>query len=214
MMKKIVVAALFCISLSFAGVADPTQYTSGANEPETPVVNINHVENDEPIFSVSIHPISMLILSFFDIQSVYLTIEGNLNSHMSLITRPYIIWTDFSNSYEEWDVYIFGISEGLRFYFNEGHRGFFASAHFEYDRAGVDYEYKDNAKEDESYGANGIGGYFYVGHKILVGHFTSSFDIGVGFSKFFASGREKDDIEDVSSSGVNWDVNYTIGFAF
>lgn len=213
-MKKILTVLALGCSFAMAEIADPTLYTSGASEPETPVVNINHVENDEPLFAVSVHPVSMLILSLFDIPSIYLTIEGNLGSNMSVITRPNIIWKDFSSSDQELDIFIFGISEGLRFYFADGHRGLFVAAHFIYQRAGLDYEYKNNASKDVSSHANGFGGGLYLGHKIRSGHFTSSFDVGLNYIKYSASKDEKDDIEDVATVGVGWDFNYTIGFAF
>lgn len=213
-MKKVLTALALCASFALAEVADPTLYTSGASEPETPVVNVNHVDSDEPVFAVSIHPISMLVLSLFDVPSVYLTIEGNLGSRMSLITRPHIIWKEFSDSDETLDIFIFGISEGLRYYFGGGHRGFFATAHFMYERASLDYTYKYDIREDESASANGFGGGFYIGHKLISGHFTSSFDVGFTYIKYSASSEEKDDIEDVSSVGVGWDINYTIGFTF
>ena len=66
MMKKFIAACLFVVAFASAQVVDdPYAYTSGAQEKETPVMDINHTENDEPMFAVSIHPISMLILSLF-----------------------------------------------------------------------------------------------------------------------------------------------------
>ena len=215
MMKKFIAACLFGIAFASAQVVDdPYAYTSGAQEKETPVMDINHTENDEPMFAVSIHPISMLILSLFDIPSIYLTIEGNLGSHMSLITRPSYIWAEFSDSDEDLDIYLFGISEGLRFYFDEGHRGLYLAGHFNYARVGLEYTYDYDHDEDYEAHANGFGVGIYIGHKIRVGHFTSSWDIGYSYMKYSASGKEKDDVEDVSTVGSGYDINYTIGFAF
>lgn len=215
MMKKFIAACLFVVAFASAQVVDdPYAYTSGAQEKETPVMDINHTENDEPMFAVSIHPISMLILSLFDIPSIYLTIEGNLGSHMSLITRPSYIWAEFSDRDEDLDIYLFGISEGLRFYFDEGHRGLYLAGHFNYARVGLEYTYDYDHSEDYEAHANGFGFGLYVGHKIRVGHFTSSWDIGYCYMKYSASGKEKDDVEDVSTVGSGYDINYTIGFAF
>ncbi len=213
-MKKIALACLFAVSLVSAGIADPSEYTSGASEPETPVVNINHVENDEPLFAVSVHPVSMLILSIFDIPSIYLTIEGNLGSHLSLITRPSYVWKDFSDSNRDLDIFIFGLSEGLRYYFSEGHRGLFAAAHFNYARAGMDYEYKNHPEDNEKLRLNGFGFGAYVGHKVRSGHFTMSIDIGYSYVRYSATGKNKDDLDDVTSVGSGLDLNYTIGVAF
>ena len=143
MIKKILSVCLLSIAFASAQVVDdPYAYTSGAQEQETPVVNINHTENDEPMFAVSIHPVSMFILSLFDIPSIFLTIEGNLASHVSLITRPYIVWAEFSDSDEDLDIFLFGISEGLRVYLNEGHRGLYLAGHFNYDRVSLEYTYE------------------------------------------------------------------------
>ena len=215
MIKKILSVCILGVALASAQVVeDPSAYTSGAQESDLPVMNVNHTENDEPTFAISIHPISMLILSLFDIPSIYLTIEGNLGSHMSLITRPYIIWKDFSDSDEELDISLFGISEGLRYYFSEGHRGLYASAHVRYDRAGIEYTYDVDPSENYDAHVNGFGFAIYIGHKILAGHFTSSWDIGYSYTKYSASKKEKDDLDDVSTVGSGYDINYTIGFAF
>ena len=72
MLKKCLILALSLAAFSFAQDAyapapsdevqyeDVSAYTSGAPAPETPVVNINEVPSSDPIFFVSVHPISML----------------------------------------------------------------------------------------------------------------------------------------------------------
>ena len=215
MIKKFIAACLFGVVFASAQVVDdPYAYTSGAQEQETPVMNINHTENDEPLFAFSIHPISMFILSLFDIPSLYLTIEGNLASHASLITRPYIIWKDFSDSDEELDVFLFGISEGLRFYLNEGHRGVYFAGHFNYDRVSLEYTYEGNSKDNSDIHVNGFGFGFYVGHKFRSGHFTTSFDVGYVYSHFSASEKAEDDVEKVATVDSGFDLNYTFGVTF
>lgn len=215
MIKKLVAVCLLEVVFASAQlVEDPNAYTSGAQEAETPVMNINHTENDEPMFAISIHPISMLILSLFDIPSIYLTVEGNLGSRMSLITRPNVIWKDYSYSDRDLDILVLGISEGLRYYFSEGHRGLFAAAHFNYNRASLDYEYSDNPDKDVEAHVNGYGFGIYVGHKIRSGHFTSSWDIGYNYTRFSGSSSEEDDVEKVTNVGSSLDINYTIGVAF
>ena len=215
MIKKFVAVCLLGASLASAQlVEDPNAYTSGAQEPEAPVMNINHTESDEPRFSVAIHPISMLILSLFDIPSIYLTIEGNLGSHMSLVTRPRLIWKGFSDSDEELDIMLFGISEGLRYYFNSGHEGLFAAAHFNYDRASMEYVYDNHPSENFDVHLNGFGFGIYVGHKMRMGRLVTSFDVGYTYTHFSASSKEEDDVEKIASVGSGLDLNYTIGLAF
>ena len=217
MIKKILSISLLGIALAFAQVVDdPNAYTSGAQEPELQVMNVNHTENDEPLFAISIHPISMLVLSLFDVPSLYMTIEGNLSSHLSLVTRPYLIWDDFSYSDENLEIFLFGVSEGLRYYFSEGHRGFYVAPHFSYDRVSLEYsyEYEDGCRNSRNTNVNGFGFGIYIGHKILAGHFTSSWDIGYSYTRFSASKKEKDDVDRVSTVGSGYDINYTIGFAF
>ena len=214
MIKKFIAACL--LSLSFASaqlVDDPHAYTSGAQEKETPVMNVNHTENDEPLFAVSIHPVSMFILTLFDIPSIYLTIEGNLASHVSLITRPYVIWKDFSDRDEELDVMLFGISEGLRFYFDGGHRGLYLAGHFNYDRVSLEYTYEGDSKKDVDIHVNGFGFGLYVGHKYRSGRFTTSFEVGYVYSRYTGSDKAKDDVDRITSVGSGIDLNYTFGFA-
>ena len=215
MIKKILSVCLLSIAFASAQVVDdPYAYTSGAQEQETPVMNINHTENDEPMFAVSIHPVSMFILSLIDVPSIFLTIEGNLASHVSLITRPYVVWTDLSDSDEELDIFWFGISEGLRFYFNEGHRGLYLAGHFNYDRVSLEYTYEGSSRDHRDASANGLGFGVYVGHKFRSGHFTTSFDIGYVYSHYSISGKTKDDVKRVATVGSGYDLNYTFGFAF
>ena len=215
MLKKILSVCLLAGAFAFAQVVDdPYAYTSGAQESDLPVMNVNHTENDEPLFAVSIHPVSMFILSLFDIPSIFLTIEGNLASHVSLITRPYVIWTDFSDSDEDLDVFLFGISEGLRFYLNEGHRGLYLAGHFTYDRVSLEYTYEGSSREDYDVHVNGFGFGVYVGHKFRSGHFTTSFDVGYVYSHFSTSGKAEDDVDRVATVGSGYDINYTFGFAF
>ena len=215
MIKKLMLVCLLGAALASAQlVEDPNAYTSGAQEKETPVMDINHTEHDEPLFAISIHPVSMLILSLFDIPSVYLTIEGNLGSHMSLITRPNVIWKSYSDSDEDLDILIFGISEGLRYYFSSGHKGVFAATHFNYNRASLEYTYEDRADKDWGVHLNGFGFGIYLGHKMRMDHLTTSIDIGYTYNRFSASEKEKDDVDKVASVGSGLDINYTIGFAF
>ena len=197
MFKKGLAICAVCASLAFAGVADPTLYTSGAAEPATPLVNVNYVENNEPMFAVSIHPVDMIFDAVWGRPSVMLTIEGNLNSRFSLITRPHLMWGEYtrgskgSENRRTIDVFNFGVSEGIRGYFRPGHRGRFLAGHFLYNRVNLDYDFAEYPEANEKFKGNGFGGAFYAGHKYRSGSFTSSFEIGLDFVS----------------------VNYSIGYA-
>jgi len=220
MLKKILSLCVFGAALSFAEMADPSLYTSGAAEPATPMMNINFVENDEPMFAVSIHPIDMIYDAIYTVPSVRLSIEGNINSNMSLMTRPTVMWGEFTRGSSrnrirrDIDVLLFGISEGLRFYFSKGHRGWFMAGHFLYDRINLDYDFKYHPEENTSFKGNGFGFAFYGGHKHRSGHFTSSFEIGLSYTRYSIKQSARDDLDRVSEVNAELDVNYSIGYAF
>lgn len=220
-MKKIISAFAFVACLATSGLAqvvdDPSQYTSGASEPATPNMTINHVESSEPVFAISIHPITMIVYSLIlDIPSIYVTIEGNINSNVSIITRPFYLGKEWSDDNEKIDLDMFGLSEGVRYYFNRGHQGLFTAFHVNYEYVSIEYDYDGKgyfADEKENATGNALGLGFYLGSKSMWGHFTTSWDIGLTYTKSFVKASSKDDIEEVSDVGVGFDINYTMGFA-
>ncbi len=218
-MKHIVLSVKLLLAFAAAALAqvveDPSQYTSGAAEPATPNVTVNHVESNEPVFAISVHPVTMAIYSLvLDIPSLYLTVEGNINSNASIITRPFYVGKEFDNKYENIDLDIFGLSEGFRYYFMRGHKGWFASFHVNYEYISLEYTDKDDRDDNIKVTGNGIGIGAYLGTKTLWGgRFTTSWDIGVTYTQAFVKGRSKDDVDEVSDVGVGIDLNYTMGFA-
>ncbi|MCQ2104336.1 MAG: DUF3575 domain-containing protein [Fibrobacter sp.] len=222
MLKKLFasVAVVAFLAGTAAAQDDVSQYTSGAPAPETPMMNINEVASSEPTFAISLHPWSMIIYTgVLGVPSIFLTVEGNINSNASIITRPYYLGKSWEHKdretreKEEIDLNLFGISEGFRYYFNRGHAGYFASFHVMYEYVGIDYEYSGDHDDDFSVSGNSLGIGVYLGSKTMWSRCTSSWDIGVTYSKAFIKGDSKDDVEEVTSVGFGIDLNYTIGFA-
>lgn len=169
-------------------------------------------------FAISLHPITMLVYSVvLDLPSLYVTMENAINSNLSIITRPYYLGANISDDDEEIDIDLFGLSEGVRFYFNRGHQGLFAAFHVLYEYVSLEYTYDSDSRwfEDENIDVtgNGLGIGFYIGSKSMWGHFTTSWDIGVTYMNAFVKGKSKDDVEEVSDNGIGLDINYTMGFA-
>jgi len=223
-MKKLILAfsLVACLaSASFAQVVDdPSKYTSGAKAPATPLVNVNYVASNEPMFSISLHPVSLILYPLvLDYLPLILTIEGNINSNASIITRPFYKsknWSDKDDNRNDTDidVYVIGLSEGFRYYFFRGHKGFYTSIHAMYEYVSIKHEYEDRQSRNSHETGNSLGLAFYVGSKNIWGHFTTSFDVGATYTNTFVNRRYKDDLEEVSSVGVDFDLNYTVGFTF
>jgi hypothetical protein len=219
-LKKIFSICALATAVSFAGVADPTLYTSGAAEPETPLVNINYVPNDEPLFAVSIYPFDMIWDAVYHVPSVKLSFEGCINSSMSLMTQPSVKMGTITRGSKDnpnrrdIDIFLLEISEGIRFYFNRGHRGWFMAGHFVYDRATLDYDFEYDEDADVTFKGNGFGFGFYGGHKTRRGHFTSSLQIGLSYMRYSMKSNVREDLDQASVVNAELDINYSIGFAF
>lgn len=219
-MKKLIFAFVLICSLASAGFAqlveNPSVYTSGASEPYTPNIMVNRVASNEPMFAISIHPITMIVYSLFlDAPSIFVTVEGNINSNVSVITRPFYLGKEWSDHDEEINLDMFGLSEGVRYYFSRGHQGLFTSFHVSYSYVNIEYEYDgrgyyDDEKSDASGNSLGIG--FYLGSKAIWNHFTTSWDIGLTYTNSFVKARYENDIEEVTNVGIGLDINYTMGF--
>lgn len=220
-MKNWFVKFLLCVAfLAVAShaqlVENPEPYTSGAPAPKTPVVNINHVENDEPMFAVEVHPISLLFNPLiWSNETVMFTVEGNINSNASIITRPFYKGEKISKKHEKGYVDVFGLSEGFRYYFDRGHKGWYTAAHFTFEYVSLMHSYDDSKYDRVEDSGNGIELGLYLGHRFRYGrHFVSSIDVGAIYSEIFVSKDGKDDVEDVTNVGIGLDINFTVGFAF
>lgn len=173
---------------------------------------------EDNTFAISLHPITMLVYSVvLDLPSLYVTMENAVNSNVSIITRPFYLGANVSDDDEEIDIDLLGLSEGVRFYFNRGHQGLFAAFHVLYEYVSLEYTYDSDSRwfEDENIDVtgNGLGVGFYIGSKSMWGHFTTSWDIGVTYMNAFVKGKSKDDVKEVSDTGIGLDLNYTMGFA-
>jgi hypothetical protein len=208
---------------------DVSAYTSGAPAPETPVMNINEVASTDPIFYVSIHPISMFLWwALLGIPTISLTIEGCVGPSFAVITRPtFMYWGDTrtsDNVKEEVSLYDYGITLGIRYYFAAHHQGWYIEPQFIYERVTLDYtyDYDDDIDryyprtrdEDMTASGNLFGGGAVMGYKFMSGRFTMSSDIGYAYTTISLKGRSREDVEEASAVGAGFIGNVTAGFAF
>ena len=206
---------------------DVSAYTSGAPAPETPVMNINEVASTDPIFYVSIHPISMFFWwALLGIPTITLTIEGCIGPSFAVVTRPtFLYWGETRSSEyakEEVDLYDYGVTLGLRYYFGAHHKGWYIEPQFMFERVTLDYtyDYKSDSyyyrdpDEDANVSGNLLGGGAVIGYKIMSGKFTMSSDIGYAYRTISLKGRSRDDLEEASAVGAGVTGNVTAGFAF
>lgn len=235
MLKKWFIFVLAMVAFNFAqdvnapasaeqtGYVDMSAYTSGAPAPETPTVTINEVASSDPVFYVSLHPVTLLFWwSIFDIPDIQVTFEGCIGPSFSVVTHPeFLYWSDSrtvggrnTSFNEDVSLYIFGITEGIRYYFGAHHKGLYVEPQFIYEHLGLDYHYAGNDKEDMDVSANAFGGALVAGYKIVVGHFTMASDIGLSYVYASAKGEFRDDIEEASTVGWGYTGNFSIGYAF
>lgn len=191
---------------------DVSAYTSGAPAPETPLVNINETKSDEPVFFVSFHPMSLLILSLVDFTGFYVTLEGNVGPAFGLVVRPVYLNAEASDSDEKLELSEYGAALGLRYYFNPKHQGFYVEPRVEYLRIDGDYTEKYHY-DDATVTGNAFGVGALAGFKATHGHFTMFMDAGYEYYFISVTGRQRDDIEDAATIGGGYDINLGIGFA-
>lgn len=232
MLKKWIVLVMAAAAFTFAQDAyapEPTEetqyedvsaYTSGAPAPETPLVTINEVPSSDPIFFVSLHPITMLFWwAIFDIPTVTLTIEGCIGPSFAIITRPtFLYWSD-SRSFafgddEDVSLVDFGVTEGLRYYFGAHHKGTYIEPQFIFEHISLEYAYSDDRTEDVSISGNIFGGAVVIGYKMVSGHFTMASDIGFGYTSVSLKGESKDDVAEATAVGSGLTGSFSVGYAF
>lgn len=213
-MKSFLKALLLSVCVASYGFAQENEGVEKSPEVAT-MDQVSAAASNDLVFAVSVHPITMIVYSMvLDIPSLFVTLENPIASRMSLITRPAYMGKEWSSGYETVDLDLFGISEGIRYYFNRGHRGYFCAFHFEYDYVSIEHEIEYKSLRDkESVSGNAISLGFYFGGSSKMGHFTTSWDVGVTYREIFAGSDSDDDVEEVTSVGVGLDLNYTIGFA-
>ncbi len=232
MLKKWLFLVLAAAAFSFAQDAyapapteetqyeDMSAYTSGAPAPETPLVTINEVKSSDPIFFISLHPITMLFWwAIFDIPTITITIEGCVGPSFAIITRPtFLYWSDSRtfgfDGNEEVSVLDFGVTEGIRYYFGPHHQGTYVEPQFIFEHVSLDYTYDDEPDDNVNVSGNIFGGAVVVGYKIVSGHFTMSSDIGYGYTSVSLKGRDKDDVAEATAVGGGITGSFSVGYAF
>ena len=123
---------------------------------------------------------------------------------------------------EEVDLYDYGVTLGLRYYFGAHHKGWYIEPQFMFERVTLDYtyDYKSDSyyyrdpDEDANVSGNLLGGGAVIGYKIMSGKFTMSSDIGYAYRTISLKGRSRDDVEEASAVGAGFTGNVTAGFAF
>ncbi|WP_407444610.1 DUF3575 domain-containing protein [Fibrobacter sp.] len=193
---------------------DMSAYTSGAPAPETPVVNINEVPNDEPVFFISIHPLSLSIMSILGLPTFFVTLEACLTESMSGVVRPMYLFSTFDLSVDddEFEISEYGLTLGLRYYWNPLHRGVYIEPELQY--AHISMGFNSGRHKDDSVSGDGIGLGAVMGYKITSGHFSMFMDIGFVYTFVNVSGEFDDDVEEVASIGGAYDFNLGVGYAF
>ena len=219
MIKRIAIVALFLAV--FAGAQGGNWSNYGSDQPTAS--SDEHISTQaapsqpEPVvpntrWSISIHPVSLLIFTtIFGIPWITVTVENNLTSRLSLSSRPELMWASSANG----DLFAYGLYEGLRFYFNEGHKGFYVSPQIGYESISVDYDSDYyNHRSSSSGEASAFIFACYLGLKIQSGHFVSFTEVGFGYTMMSSNDIDDGDADKVAESGFGIDLNYAIGYAF
>lgn len=226
MIKKLFAIALAAATLSFAQdpyAPEPTEatpyedmsaYTSGAPAPETPVMNINEVPNDEPLVFLYIHPVSLAIMTIVGLPTFTLTFEGCLTESLSAIVRPQYVMSSYDVSVgdDEFGFSGYGLTLGGRYYLNPLHRGIYIEPELQYAHVSMDFTH--GRHKDESVSANAVGVGAVLGWKVTSGHLSMFWDVGFIYAFATADGEYDDDVEKVTVVGASYDINLGIGYAF
>ena len=215
MIRKLIAIAIFSTSMVFAQT-DDAEYTrsSAPTVPPPPT---------EYAWNVSIHPISLIIMTALRIPTVYLTVERTIGERTSVIGRPYFLYAsssayDLDSDDASFSIFCGGIQGGLRYYLNPMHRGLYFDVLLQYAHVGLDYD--DNDGGSASASANGFGPYVYSGWKSVMGNTVFFFDVGIGYNIVSAEAKGRasaeEDLERVSGadSGIGYDLDIAFGLAF
>ena len=101
MFKRLVAASLFVAVLANAqddyDWEDSSANSGSAQTEQAAQPMAATSSSDDYSMSVSIHPISMGILTLVGIPSIVATVENNLGARLSLVTRPELVWMDLED---------------------------------------------------------------------------------------------------------------------
>lgn len=214
MFKRIIAASLLVAVL--ANAQDDYEWESTATENSAPQSSqaAPAAASDEYSMSVSIHPISMGILTLVGIPSIVATVENNLGARLSLVSRPELVWMDLEDDGGKVSMFMFAIYEGVRYYFGEGHRGWYLSPQVAYEYVSLDYQNKRNSSDSGEASVNAFAFLVYSGYKYTSGRFVMSTDVGLGYTFMSGSAETQDDAGSIAGNGFTYDLNFTVGLAF
>lgn len=215
MIRKLLLITAISLGMAFAQNPYESTEASQSTSAPTPVVPA-----DDPAWNISIHPVSLVVLTALGLKTVILDVERTVSPHLSALVRPGIIFVS-SDYYDvkdaSWDLYEFMLGAGVRYYVNPGHKGLYFDAQLMYEHAGIDY---DDSDVNASATANAFGPLFLTGWKFRTGRATFGIDLGVGYliAAATAEGTDKNsaekDMDSVADSGFTFDMNITFGIAF
>ena len=218
MFKRFVAATLFVAVLANAQDDydwEDSSANSGSAQTEQAAQPMAASSSTEDYsMSVSIHPISMGILTLVGIPSIVATIENNLGAHLSLSSRPELIWMDVEDDGGQINLFMIGLYEGVRYYFGEGHRGWYLSPQIGYEYVTLEYTGKRNHSDDGEGSVSAFVFVVYGGYKYQSGRFVMSTDVGVGYTVMTGSAETADDAQSIAGNGFGFDLNFMVGFAF
>jgi len=206
------------VALVLAFFANASEYdwenSYGKSDPvaiATPPPNVVTAPVDETSWSISAHPLALLIYTALGSPWVMLTVENNLSENFSLISRPELMWATFAGG----ELFSYGLYEGVRYYTNPGHRGWYFSPQIGYEHVSLDYDSDVDHHRYTSCGEiDALIVVFYSGYKFQSGHFVMSSDVGIGYTILSAKDVGDGDADKAVQSGIGFDLNYTIGYAF
>lgn len=193
---------------------DFSAYTSGAPAPETPLVNINEVPVDEPLFFLYVHPFSLSVMSILGLPTIFVTFEGCFMENLSVVVRPEYLFSTFDIGVDEdeFEVSAYGLTLGLRHYFKPMHRGIYVEPEIQY--AHVELDFTEGRHKDDGVTSDGFGLGAVFGWKMTSGHFSMFWDVGFIYTFATADGKYDDDVAEVSAIGGSYEINLGIGYAF
>ena len=220
MFRKLLAIVILSAFAAFAQDAEDSYITEVPTSSQT-TTSTAAVDNSDPAWTINIHPLSLVVFTALRMPMVYLTIERTITEKTSFVVRPEFLYAS-SDAYNiksdtSFTLYAIGAGAGMRYYFNQLHRGMYIDGMLSFAHVGLDY---DDKNASASATANGIAPYVFVGWKYLSGGVAFSFDVGCGFNIVSASAEGRasaeDDLESVSlaQNGFGYDVNIMLGFAF
>ena len=216
MFKRIIATSLLVAVL--ANAEDDYEWEGSSAENSAPqssqTAPAASAPSDDYSMSVSIHPISMAIFSLIGMPSIIATVENNLGTHLSLVSRPELMWLDVSDKDESISMFLFGLYEGVRYYFREGHRGWYVSPQIGYEHVSMEYTYKYDHADDKEASVNAFVFVVYGGYKYTSGRFVMAMDVGMGYTVMTGSASDAEDAEEIAGNGFGFDLNFSMGFAF